>query len=56
MYVRGLLTGPGRGGGVTMRRSSDAPVTGFRSSSENSMSLSPCFQMTKAQFFMNDVN
>ena len=38
------------------RRPSDVPVTGLGSGCENSMSLSPCFQMTKSQFRMNDVN
>ena len=56
LYGRGFLTGPGGDGGVTTRRPSDVPVTGLGSGSENSMSLSPCFHMTKSQFFMNDMN
>ena len=56
LYDRGLLAGPEGGGGVTTRRPSDVPVTEFGSGCENSMSLSPCFHMTKSQFFMNDMN
>jgi hypothetical protein len=55
VYGRGFLTGPERGGGGTMSRASDVPVTGLGSSSENSMSLSPCLQMTKGHSFTNDV-
>ena len=56
LYGRGLLTGPEGGGGVTTRRPSDVPVTGFGSGRENSMSLSPCFHMTKSQVFINAVS
>ncbi len=56
LYDRSFLTGPEGGEGVTTRRPSDVPVTGLGSDRENSMSLSPCFRMTKSQFFMNGMN
>ena len=56
LYGRGFLTGPEGGGGVPTRRPSDVPVTGLGSSSENSMSFSPCFHITKSQFFINAVS